>query len=78
MIHKYEYTDLRAAWTTGFLGASSSLSLGPVLCTSQGLYREDLTLSARYSTPMSDTSLVVCTVYRVCSLPWVQLMETPT
>ena len=34
--------------------------------------------SARNSTPTSNMSLVVCTEYRVCSLPWVQLIEHQT
>ena len=44
----------------GILVASSSLSF----------YKEEEMESARNSTLISDTSLVVCTEYRVCSLPW--------
>ena len=56
----------------GILVASSSLSPSRVLCTSHsyGFYKEEEMESARNSTLISDTSLVVCTEYRVCSLPW--------
>ena len=62
----------------GILVASSSLSLGRVLCTFHDLYKEEDKVSTRNSTPMSDISLVVCTEFRVCSLPWLQLIEPPT
>ena len=32
----------------------------------------------RNSTPTSATSLVLCTANRVCSRPWVQLIDPPT
>ena len=49
-----------------------------VLCTFHDLYKEEDTESTRNSTPMSDISLAVCTEFRVCSLPWLQLIEPPT
>ena len=57
------------AWVAGVLVASFSLSLARVPCPSHSLYKEEGMESARNSTPMSDTSLVVYTKYRVCSLP---------